>query len=476
MDDLSKTYPEMEMGTFPIDRCLPELFTLILQAVVDDEAARYHLYVPHYDVRPKATAQLALVCQTWKRIVYNTPSLWAVLPLNLMIPMEKLKVRFSRFIALAKEAPVDMYVFYLHEHNSGYDKLHSLNSCCSTEENMRYLVSHVPNIRKFQVAGLEQELRSLQGSRSALSTIREAVFYSRSSINIASSGLSNLLRGAPSLRRLSLHNIGMAGLSFCQDHPLLPSLRELIVRSDAIVAFPGDLLPLMLSHSPNIEILDCQIAQTDGRIISYTFNPFNLKYLYKITTHNALALIPTLTGGLIRAPSLRKLHIYAWDNKYNAQLIDFFKFNPTVVDLCFAVFDSSKYDAPLREVPHVELLTIHGIGHGEYLDSLAGSVSADDSANSPPALATSLDRIKLRLDPHPLRLSAFERLIKSRCIPVNADGITITGCRATVLEIISISTGSTDLLLKNIRGSPLWNKADIVYKPGGGVEMRWTTP
>lgn len=476
MDTTSKPYPETEMGTFPIDRCLPELFTLILQAVVDDEAARYHVYAPHYDVRPKATAQLALVCQSWKRIVYSTPSLWAVLPLNLMIPMEKLKARFGRFIALAKGAPVDMYVFYLHEHSPGYDKVHSFNSCCSTEENMRYFVTHVPNIRKLQVAGLEQELRSLQGSRSALSTVREAVFYSSSSINIASSGLSNLLGGTPSLRRLSLHNIGMAGLSFCQGHPLLPSLRELIVRSDPIAAFPGDLLPLMLSHSPNIEVLDCRIAQTDGRTISYTFDPFNLQYLYKITTHSALALIPTLTGGLIRAPSLRKLHIYAWDNKYNSQLIDFFKFNPTVVDLVFAVFDSSEYDAPLREVPHLELLTVDGIGHGEYLDSLAGPVSTDDSDNSPPVLATSLERIRLRLVRHPLRLSAFERLIKSRCIPVNAEGITITGCRATVLEIVSIPIRSFDLLLKNIRGSTLWNKAEIVYKPGGGVEMRWTTP
>jgi hypothetical protein len=86
-----------------------------------------------------------------------------------------------------------------------------------------------------------------------------------------------------------------------------------------------------------------------------------------------------------------------------------------------------------------------------------------------PILARSLNRLKILATRRPLLLKFFEAFIESRCIPIDSEGNTKSGCIALDLEFVA---GDPQNVFKEIRDSRLWKVADIMEN-GHKMRFHW---
>jgi hypothetical protein len=245
-------------SVFPIVRCIPELFERILQAVVDDEAARIQPDCSYLPFIPRTPTTLALVCKYWKETVYGTPSLWAVIQLHLAFPIHQVKARYDRLISRAKAGPVDLYLFGIHIHCE-YSVRHTTNTCPSTANHIRYFLEGVQNMRKLQLKCFTSDIQHLVieqfPPRKAINLREFAHFYfPEEGESLGISPLTEYLGRMKNLVDLYLNEVGRLEMDICSSTPIFPMLKRLTVQSGRqFLATP--VLIALLSHTPNIETL-----------------------------------------------------------------------------------------------------------------------------------------------------------------------------------------------------------------------------
>lgn len=457
---------------FPLDRCPPDIFIRILQAVVDDEAAQIDPRSLSNEVNPRVPANLALVCQSWKNTVYNTPSLWAFVSLSLGQPMDVVKARFDRIISRAKAAPMDLYLFNVHIHRQGDRRRDPIETCASTKESIRYFLDNIQSLRKLQVDGNRDDIRQLivESNHPHIATTRELVHFVHGDTSgiVRSFNWTSYIGSMQNLANLWMNEAGCIEFDICKSRPLLPRLKKLSLQSNWNTHISQEAFFALLTQAPNIEKLKTTFHGFKYAESGYTFKSFSLPRLKSITTHNMAPYLHGFSEGFITTPALKEFSYYEYNNQFNKCIADFFRLNPSIEDVTFSTTDVSRYHEPLSALRYLRTFRVLGGGKGEFLESLITKTTTDTS-EAIPVLAHSLDKLEVLIMRNPLQLKWFEALVESRCIPVDVAGNTKDGCTAVDLTLVTVSL---ELVITEIEDSRYWKTAEITQK-GSSLTFQW---
>ncbi|KIM25339.1 hypothetical protein M408DRAFT_212605 [Serendipita vermifera MAFF 305830] len=486
--DLALTYPvRREFGRtivgnpepgFPIERCIPDILLAVFQAIVDDEAASYSTKSSWYNVNPRATVSLALVCRHWKQLVYDAPSLWAVIKLDARQYVNDSPPSFR--IRLAKDAPVDLYLFHF-------------PALLEDAPYISRLLEVVPNLRRLHVEldpGQNDAttplitLLLLNQAWRELRNVKE-ISYSAPSINHFRADLVDHLYGMPKLIHLWL-NESRFTVPYCADKPLLPALKRLFlqgsfIRNDNNAAL---ITPTFLSHCPQLEDLDLTILDPHITIrieaAAVEAPTITLPRLRKIRTSGMAVLAPFINRQII-TPALEDFALFNWTDLYSTDMLAFFTdVAPTLTSLFLSVTDSAHYQRALTPLGQLNYLSILAGGQGTFLCPLYEPISTSlGTASMTTTTATTSTRLclpclrffKLSVNRSVLAPEYFVPFVKARCIPIDEQRMTAAGCRA--LDNFCLVTIKPSEVLKYVRTTLEWQSATIRQAGPCVFELHW---
>lgn len=437
------------MQAFPVQQLPTDILRMVFQSIIDDEAATFQPLLDSAGHSLTAIAPLVLVCRLWKDLVYNTPSLWAVIALNMAEPEAKMQRRCDRLSARSKEAPVDLYILNLHLPHEGWihAPLYGCLTCSCRQNPISISLKHIQNIRKLYVSTLSIEaLYSLEPNLPRIERIRDKTFAFRKCEGVSTSWVSPLMTydcerfgGMVGLTKLSIGEVGLFSFPFAGKHPLLPSLQTLELASTQTRFFPIPWLVKLLSHCPRLELLD----YTEARLLDHftiDFPPIVLRYLRTIICHGSYISLHIFTPRIIETPSLSEYRCKAWLTSWNASAGDFLASIMTITSITLFVYEYDNYALALDEATQLEHLRLiaRKSGVGEFLRSLVEPLDGIHKGNRL-CCSQSLKTVFVEC----LLLDAvwFQRLARIRCIPSKDPRATESGC--IPLEVLQLRMPGT---------------------------------
>ena len=268
-------------------------------------------------------------------------------------------------------------------------------------------------------------------------------------------------------------------IHYCTSKPLLPVLKKLslqgsFIRHDTNAAA---ITPAFLSNCPQLEELDLTILDPHITIRieigSDDVPTISLPHLRKIKTSGMAVLAPFVNRHIV-TPALEDFALFNWTDLYSADMLTFFTdVAPTLTSLFLSVTDSAHYQRALAPLGQLNYLSILGGGQGTFLAPLYEpmSNSSTTSKNTTALCLPFLRFFKLSINRSALSPECFIPFVTARCIPINEQRITASGCLA--LDNFCLVVINPAVVLKHVRTTQEWQSA-IVHRAGPCVfELRW---
>lgn len=259
------------MSTFPIERTPNDILLVIFQVIIDEEAALIQPLLSRVP-KPREAASISLVCQSWKNLVYRTASLWTTIVLDMTDSEERVQAYCNRLGAFSKKAPVDLYVLRLHDPGRKWEG--SPQNCCSRcpcrGSEVALSLNAIQSIRKLYISTINvQSFCAFEPSLSRIDKVTDTTiaFYWYLHLRRAwetPPGRAiddQFLSRMKSLNRLHIGEVKSLSLPVVGGHPLLPTVRTLELESRQYHSYPISLFVNIISHCPNLEFLDYDLAE-----------------------------------------------------------------------------------------------------------------------------------------------------------------------------------------------------------------------
>ncbi|KIM25357.1 hypothetical protein M408DRAFT_26341, partial [Serendipita vermifera MAFF 305830] len=376
-------------------------------------------------------SRFALVCRTWKDLVYDTSTLWV----DVFITLDALKSdkqsrivhqRSRRFVipdrvkwraSKAKDAPVNLYI--------------KATSTLIDSDQVTCMLEVIPNIRTFTV--FDSSLGFLPlfvRAWSQLREVREAKYFKHTFGDVDGDILRHLA-GMPMLISLWLSKSQLL-VPYRVESPVLPALTCLILEGERDRLFQSS-IAAFLSHCPQIEEL--YLEHVLGTTAQYPSSapPITLTKLRKISTRT-MSVMNQFSQGNITTPELKELKVRSWEDSYMQLAFDFSAANQsTLTTVVIAVDDGPEYQRMLYPLVNLTFLELDVLrGRGDYLSALYTLPDHHRPTNQPPyaACLPLLRAVRLSLIFTTLLSESFDRFAAARCVPINAQSMTQAGYRA----------------------------------------------
>jgi hypothetical protein len=434
---INATKEQCSSSAFPIESLHIDLFTLVIQSVIDDAAVYLLEERSENRVQPVAAVRLALVSRRWRDVIYNTPSLWPVISLDLTKSLDQVQNKLARCYGRSLNAPVDLYLWHAHFHsetevndmllNHAWQYHHPYKCACrrregnqEAEDSIAVDFGQVTNIQSLLV----RFINSLVTSKFTLSifSARSLTNLCRLTISVATDAqgaqldLNVLFVSTPRLVHFDLDGVGIAKISFAKaGQPLLPRLRKLILSASSKNRATPNILPRFLSHAPNIEEVNAFFRNFDREA---PLDPFpsshktiTLRNLRRLVVQSFGPIRHTFAEGKIETSILEAFNYLDWDNSANEACLKFFSLNPTIKRLHISVADKSQYGPTLTGAANVEEFSIFSDGKGEFLFPLY-------TPELSVPICPKVRNLTIIVRATPIQPDFFGKLVRSRCRPV----------------------------------------------------------
>ncbi|KIM25356.1 hypothetical protein M408DRAFT_212740 [Serendipita vermifera MAFF 305830] len=452
----------------PITRCPSDILLIIFELILNEsrESATNNVY-DRFISLAHLPAKFALVCRTWKNLVYNTSKLWVDIPMiweqGTLSGSKHIKWRAS----MAKDAWITLYV--------------TMHLNVIDFNDIPYILKVVPNVRSFSVTVIGWVTPTLfEQAWPQLPEVREAKYTNYKYEDTFGDILRHFM-GMPRLTSLWLNGSPLQ-IPYRVDSPVLPVLTCLRLGMDSGTMDTSILqctIAALLSHCPQIEELYLDYRPTKTTRYRPSAPPFTLPRLHKISTRTMSVMHP-FSQGYITSPALREFKLLSWEDSYVARAVKFLTANlSTLTTIVVSVDDCTKYQSILYPLVNITFLELNVFrGEGFYLKALYKPLDSFPSTNQPPpnTCLPSLRSVRLSLRLATILPKHFELFCTARCIPINSQRTTQAGYHA-LDKLQVIRRGS----YTDIRGAMLtkaWKDAQVLDTGGeyGSFELRWNTP
>jgi hypothetical protein len=413
----------------------------IFRPLVDEEAAEQRELFPVIQT-PRVCARLALVNRRWKEVVYASPSLWSNFGFHLdEEETEDVQKRFDHLISLAKNAPVDLFLEFIHEHE-GREVCYpnEFGKPASSDEASFPSLCRIPNLRSLCLHFL---------AIGWLAPITPETLPSLANVTYFHIGASDwdeqTINPADFFRRMPrLEELKMECMIFRRHYGrglnnvlLLPRLRSLYLSLDAEL-YTSDFLAL-LAHCPNLEYLRIRAPME----LDDSNTLVNLPKLLLLRITNEVDNPHPFASGLIRTPNLQevKVDFDSW-HPFDSWR-EFFKQNPAVETLTIPA-----YIRQIREAPNIQNLTVV-LMRSDSIQCLLELADVEAREGDGSRICPTLRTLTI-LFRHSTMLPQYliiEKLIRSRCLPIRRiddELYTETGYKAIELLVLKFPSVTMD--------------------------------
>jgi hypothetical protein len=475
------------MPRFPIQNVPTDILRTVFQSLVDDEALGIQPQQPlspRHVRKPKVTATLALVCRSWKFFVYDTPSLWTVIVLNMVEPEDRVQAHCNRLGKLAKGAPIDLYVLHLHRPGDSWSQVTKMccNSCPCRHSPVSLSTTALQNVRKLYISTNDsQSFQSLKLIVPQPDRIVDVSIFFRDTY-FSHTTFEQLFRlderlelgRMKSLNRLYVGDIGSFCLPPARDQPLLPTIRTLELASAQGKSLPLPSLFNILSHCPHVETLDYNLAS----LIRQQFvldHPLTLKYLKTLISSGTEAGFQIFTQHLVDAPLLTEIRCMEWTRAKHLSTPECFTAIPTITRVTLYLGDATSFRLALDGAINLQYLCLKaGLERsGGFLRPLVEPFGFSRGIRY-----CCWDSLRtLRIECSSLEATWFQRLARTRCIPVEGYEFTESGCRALDMLELRLQRSTFSMMSMHLEGTPEWKAATVVYRWNDGwtdsINLHW---
>lgn len=465
------------MTGFPIERTPTDILRIIFQARIDEEAALIRPSgLDSFDVRkPRAVASISLVCRLWKIIAYDTPSLWSIIILNMTDPAAKVQAYCNRLATMSKRSPVDLYVLRLHRPGTSW--IQAPRNCCShcpcRVEGVAISLNVVENIHKLYIGAWDiQSFRAFEPCLPRIDKITDISItfrmdpFMREWEPSTLQDSTQLLNGMKNLSRLFIGEIGIIYLLSAGDHPLLPTLRRLELARGQYPSYPTPLFLNILSHCPNIELLDYSNARLTP-IDRIELPSITLNYLKTILSSGSGTDLHLFTNHIVQVPILVEFRCANWFGGWNPSTKDFLIAAPTITDITLGFVGADSYALALSGAPQLEhlRLTAYGATVGRLLTSLIEPVDSN-GMYCLQSLRT------LQIECWNIESIWFQKLARSRFIRSTTQSYRSIEVLKLHLPRSPFGTG-----ISQLENTPEWRSAEVTKRRhdafNDSYELRW---
>lgn len=461
----------------PISKLNADIFLLIFQTLVDDAKSELDGRVNSPKHEPPAAASLlSLVCKMWKELVYNSPSLWSVISLDLKKNSNKIQRKCDLQARLSGIMPVDLYLWHIRSPADGCydDSKPSQPKCTSCQGKLAISIENITNIRTLcaTVTGVDASRLFKTTNLSKLNNLCQLniFFESDAVVSRRRFDILPLLSHVPQLLDLKLRNVGDLNLKVAYPEvPLLPRLRTLELSSRYRVLSSPINLEGFISHAPNIQDLKIFIFRLEKDIPS--FPTVVLPRLQRIFTQYFGPILYIVNGNHFTAPALEEIVVTEWENVLNDACRRFLAMNPKIKRVGLTVKNESGYDQAFLDNPYIEEITISGQGEGQWLSPLYLTTKNDHLTGRPLLMSPNLREITILVNTAPLSRTFFEGLVRVRFIAVDEWGHTTAGCKAS--DVLKIRFRSPELISPDLMQSFAWRQAEEKQMSQLEYELRW---